>query len=102
MSKFKMRGGTAQSDEHLCRNCRFAQNVQGHMLKERITYCSSFSRQVPFRVAECSEYDDKSRPSLWAMKDTAWILTTKSAGRGIGFVKKSSLSEREKRELEDL
>jgi len=103
MPKFKMRGGTAFSGEHLCKTCRHGQVVKGQRLKEEFTYCSQMSSRISFPVAECTDYDDKKTSPLWAMKDAAWLLVTKSAGNKIGFVKRADLKDKSvKDELDNL
>ena len=99
----KVQGGTPNhSRPSLCRTCRHACVVQGHAHSEELIACSSLAygdgrKLVPFPVASCSEYDDKSSASLWEMKKIAWTLRTDGGARQIGFVSPSDL-ERERRE----
>ena len=42
--------------------------------------------RVRYDVAECTDYENKTAPSLHRMEDAAWILLTKKVGNVIGFV----------------
>lgn len=50
----------------LCRTCTHAHIVSGYRDSERITICDEFQPNlvVPFKVQECSSYNDKNRPSF--------------------------------------
>ena len=53
---------------------------------ERI-YCTLMERNVGMRVVECSRYADRSRPSLWDMRQIAWVLQTDSKRQKKGFLR---------------
>jgi hypothetical protein len=53
---------------------------------ERI-YCTIMERDLETRVVNCNCYVDRSQPSLWAMKQIAWVLRTDSKRQEIGFVR---------------
>ena len=61
------RKGTADSDERI--------------------YCLIMERDLKTRVVECNRYVDRSAPSLWEMKQIAWVLNTESKREAIGFVR---------------
>jgi hypothetical protein len=50
-------------------------------------YCSVTRRGVGIRVVECNEYEDRSQPSLWDMRQIAWVLQTDSRRQRIGFIR---------------
>jgi hypothetical protein len=88
MVTIKVKGGTPQGSESLCRTCRWAHIVKGFSASQEQIRCGWIKGHpsVPFPVSECSSYDDKRLPSKWDMEKIAWILLTKKAGRTIGFV----------------
>jgi len=88
MVTIKVKGGTPQGAESLCRTCRWAHIVKGFSASQEQIRCRWLSQDpfVPFPVSECSSYDDKRLPSKCDMEKIAWVLLTKKAGRTIGFV----------------
>ncbi len=95
-----VQNGTPVGDESLCNTCTNARVIKGYSDTERITVCDwgSETMKVPFRVRECSGYSDRRIPPLYEMKQIAWMLVSKGAGRNIGFV---SAAEFQKLQNED-
>jgi len=56
--------------------------------------------RIPFRVAECSEYDDKRQPVLWELKQIAWDVHPRENGGKSGFVRGADLEKKENRDPE--
>ncbi len=71
-------------------------------MAEEEVFCRAVSpaSRVPFKVRECSAYDDRSVPNLYSMEKIAWVLLTKSAGRSIGFVTSKKFREIEGEDAE--
>jgi hypothetical protein len=88
MGTIKVQNGTPVGSESMCTTCRYARIIQGFSESEEIVFCELAyqSFQVPFRVRECSEYDDKRLPRRYDMEKIAYILLSKTVGRDIGFV----------------
>ena len=42
--------------------------------------------RVPFKVMQCTDYEDRRLPDFDNMKEIAWQIRTKSAGSVAGFV----------------
>jgi 2-oxoglutarate dehydrogenase complex dehydrogenase (E1) component-like enzyme len=41
-----------------------------------------------FAVAEdCNRYDDRTKPSLWDLRQMAWVLRTDSKRQKLGFIR---------------
>ena len=91
----------------ICTTCRlfsWRKTDKGHNFK-----CSAWEKEFSVKndsitspVLECSEYDDKRVAQLWDMKDSAWYLRTDGKSKKIGFVPRSRMTIKEKKELEDL
>ncbi len=79
----KVRGGTPKGSTSLCLRCRSAFVVRGLNLEE-IVDCRKMEMRMTFRVESCSQFDDKSRPSLYEMERVAWIVTSRNRGP-VGF-----------------
>jgi hypothetical protein len=91
MSTRGVQNGTPVTGDWLCRTCSFAHIQKGYAESEEMIHCTYRSwagrpRRVPFKIRECSAYADSRLPDLDGMEKIAWILLTKQAGRGVGFV----------------
>ena len=88
MANLKVQNGTPVGNESMCGTCRYARIVKGFSESEEIVFCELAYQSflLPFRVRECSEYDDKRLPRRYDMEKIAYILLSKTAGRDIGFV----------------
>ena len=84
----KVYGGTPIGNDSRCDTCTHARIIQGYAESEKIVLCTSLYDpiRIPFKVSQCSDYDDKRLPSVQRMEDIAWFLRTKSAGNAAGFV----------------
>lgn len=90
MSTRGVQNGTPVTGDWLCRTCSFAHIQKGYAESEELIHCT-FCRWeqpqlVPFKIRECSAYADRRHANLSGMEKIAWILLTKQAGRGVGFV----------------
>ncbi len=89
MSVRKVYGGTPVGTESRCDTCIHARIIQGYAESERIVLCTSYYAdpiRIPFKVAQCTDYEDRRLPDFTSMKDIAWDIRTKSAGHVSGFV----------------
>lgn len=82
----KVRNGTLPDGKALCQSCRHGTVMRsGYNNKEKI-YCGQIGEFVVIKVTECNRYDNSAVPSLYDMKDAAFILYTKNS-KGIGFMR---------------
>jgi len=88
MSFRKVYGGTPAGSESRCDTCAHARIIQGYAESERIVFCDAAYPpiRVPFRVRQCSMYEDSRLPDFDDMKEIAWQIRSKSAGNTAGFV----------------
>lgn len=88
MSLRKVYGGTPVGNESRCDTCAQARIIQGYAESERIVFCDAMypSVRVPFKVMQCSMYEDRRLPRFAEMRDIAWEIRSKSAGSVAGFV----------------
>lgn len=85
--RFKMHNATASTSKpSLCSSCRFAQRMRmSHNNNETVICGRMTDFIVRGTVAECSNYDDKRLPTVQAMKEIAWHVSS-DKNRPIGFL----------------
>jgi hypothetical protein len=95
-----IRNGKPQVSESLCNSCYWAHIQRGFAESEEIILCAFLrpARLVPFKVSQCTDYNDKRVPSKADMEQIAWIIRTKDVNRKVGFTKKERDDEKEKEE----
>src|SRR5262245_42241958 len=103
MSLRKVYGGTPVGSESRCDTCAHARIIQGFAESERIVLCTSLYDpiRIPFKVMQCTDYEDRRLPRYSDMKEIAWQIRSKSAGNEAGFVtveRPASSSEPEEEE----
>lgn len=93
-----IRGGKPQVSESLCNSCYWAHIQRGFAESEEIILCAFLRpvRLVPFKVSQCTDYNDKRVPSKSDMEEIAWIIRTKDINRQVGFTKEDGRNETEK------
>ena len=84
MLTIKVRGGTQQGNEHICKKCAYGHNRCTSGGEE--TFCYKVQRAVNGAVYECSAFYHKDLPRLDLMFKTAWILETSDEGKNFGFI----------------
>lgn len=87
MTQIKVFQGTRSANAtRLCDSCSNGIVMRGPAESEERVYCMLMERKLEIRVTECNRYVDRSQPSLWAMKEIAWVLQSDSKRQKIGFV----------------
>ena len=74
--------------ESRCDTCTHARIIQGYAESERIVLCTSLYDpiRIPFKVLQCTDYEDRRLPNYKNMEEIAWQIRSKSAGSVAGFV----------------
>jgi hypothetical protein len=85
MGSIKIKGGTPRTCDTLCRTCSNSHTIKGFSASEEEFFCRLFyiERRIPFAVFECSKYEDVRLASRKEMKEIAWFLATRKAGRSV-------------------
>lgn len=81
---------TENSQTDLCLRCKHSLVVSGHSATEVRRRCNfNYQRplELPFRVAECSEFYPSTLPWMSEMKDVAWLLASDSQTKKVGFLR---------------
>jgi hypothetical protein len=103
MSVIKIRNGKSQLTESLCNSCYWSHIQRGFAESEEVILCAFLrpARLVPFKVSQCTDYNDKRIPSKTDMEEIAWIIRTKDVNRQVGFSREGeSHDEKEKEDVE--
>lgn len=87
-NRIKVLDGTRSSNApRLCDTCSCGIVRRGASESDEHIHCTVTEGDVQMRVVECSRYIDRSQPSLWDMRQIAWILQTDSKRQKIGFLR---------------
>jgi hypothetical protein len=106
MVTIRIKAGTPEGYESLCRTCTRGHVISGFRATEEEVFCRTFyiEREIRFPVRECTFYEDKRLASKEDMEEIAWRLrsTNGKPTRNVGFVGGSDLGERESEDPEIL
>jgi hypothetical protein len=102
----KVRGGTPEGCESLCRSCTRGHVISGFRTTEEEVFCRFFfvEREIRFPVRECTFYEDRRIASKADMEEIAWKLRdrdTKSSPN-LGFISPTQLREIESEDAEEV
>jgi hypothetical protein len=97
MVTIRVKGGTPEGCESLCRTCTQGHIIIGFRATEEEVFCRFFyiEREIRFPVRECTFYEDKRLASKRDMEEIAWTLrsTTTKPNQNLGFVSAAQLQE---------
>jgi hypothetical protein len=95
MVTIRIKGGTPEGVSSLCTTCTRGHVIRGYSAAEEEVFCRFFfvEREIRYPVRECTFYEDKRLATKEAMEEIAWFLTTRKAGRSIGFVSPAQFRE---------
>ena len=86
MQTIVMKKAALSADESLCRSCYWAHIQRGFRESEEVVFCCfSQFRPVPFKVADCTDFSNKTVPTREQMERIALIIPTKVARKPAGF-----------------
>jgi hypothetical protein len=104
MVTIRVKGGTPEGCESLCKTCSNGHVISGFCASEQEVFCRFFyiERQIRFPVRECTFYADRRLASKQEMEEIAWHLrsTTTKPNLNLGFVSPARLQELEGDEAE--
>lgn len=83
---FKVLNGTPKGSGSLCFSCSHAHVIKGTEFQQQV-WCQRFYYRpevIKFKVADCSNYQNKSQPSLGQMEQIAWEVKSRNRGP-VGF-----------------
>jgi hypothetical protein len=88
-TRLKVMGGTrSDAEPRLCDTCRSGLVTRGAAESDEQVFCMMIKGQPVGRpVVECNRYVNRTLPSLWDMRQIAWVLETDSKRQRIGFIR---------------
>jgi hypothetical protein len=97
MQTITVKGGTPQEGESLCATCTWVHMQRGFRESEKSVFCTynSVLREVKFKVAECTDYSDRTVPNRWDMEKIALLINVDPARKAAGFAGLGSGTEEE-------
>ena len=82
----KIKGGTFPEGESLCRSCRNAHIQTGFRESQEAIFCTwEKFREVPFKVADCTHYANRSVPYRWELEKMALLINVDPSRKRMGF-----------------
>jgi len=93
-----MSGTRSPESPRLCDTCDSGMVHRGAAESDEHVYCTIIERQVHTRVVECNRYQNRSRPSLWDLRQIAWVLRTDARRQPMGFVRAAEWERQHKDE----
>ena len=82
----KIKNGTLVEGESLCRTCRSAHIQKGFRESEESIFCNfARLRAVPFKVAECTDYENRTVPYRWELEEMALRINVNPARKRAGI-----------------
>ena len=88
MRKVNVKNGTPVGNQHLCKRCTWGQFITGYRDSDLLVICTNAnpSFAVPFPVHECSEFNDRHRPTIDQMNRLAIrVNSVRLSARTRGF-----------------
>ena len=76
----------ARAEKRLCDTCSAGIVMRGASANEESIFCEEMERMVAIHVVECNRYKEGGVPSLWDLREIAWVLNVDSRRRKIGFL----------------
>jgi hypothetical protein len=87
-TRLKVLGGTRSlAAPRLCDTCQSGVVTRGAPDSDEEIFCTITERRLQRSVVECNRYVDRNQPSLWDMRQIAWVLDTDPRRQRIGFVR---------------
>lgn len=99
MVTIKVKGGTPEGCESLCKTCTRGHIINGFSAAEEEVFCRTFfiEREIHFPVRACTFYEDRRLASKEDMEEIAWKLrsTNGKPMPNVGFMGGSATRELE-------
>lgn len=101
MANLKIHGGTRDGFTSLCHTCSNSLIRKGSALGQELVVCQAThpNRQITYPIVECSDFYDKSLPSLRAMTDIATFINADKKTGKIGFVSADKADDETKEDI---
>jgi len=88
MITLRVKDGTAVGTKSMCTTCKHAHLLKGYRESEEMVYCAYVWERmfpVPFKVRECSNYEDENTPTWKQMEELAIEIRPSKTNKSAGF-----------------
>lgn len=85
--QLKIFKSSPSDSKRLCETCSNSVIMRGAAASEEIVHCHAMGSAVAIRVVDCNRYCEGGRPSLWDMRQIAWVLDIDNKRQRIGFLR---------------
>ena len=97
----KIKGARPPEGESLCKSCRWVHMQRGFRESEEALFCNfNTLRLITFKVAECTDFDNRSIPQKWELEKTALLINVEPRRRKAGFSDAGTVDAEEEVALE--
>jgi len=87
-TRLKVLGGTRSlGAPRLCDTCQSGVVRRGAPDSDEEIFCTITQHRLARAVVECNRYVNRNLPSLWDMRQIAWVLDSDSRRERIGFIR---------------
>jgi hypothetical protein len=104
MGNLYVKGGTPKGSSSLCSACSWAHIITGYRESEMLVICTDVIPNValPFKVHECTAYNDRNRPDWEQMEKLAIDVLPISSAKPVGFKVRTSVKTADETKTEVL
>ena len=82
----KIKGARPPEGESLCKSCRWVHMQRGFRESEEAIFCNfNALRPIAFKVAECTDFENRSIPQQWELEKLALLINVEPTRRKAGF-----------------
>lgn len=87
MNIVSIKNGTPVGNSHLCQRCTWGHCITGYRESDQLVICmrNDPSFTIPFVVYECTEFNDKQKPTWEQMTKLAIHVTPRMSKKTRGF-----------------
>jgi hypothetical protein len=96
-----VKNGTPIHGPSLCDSCIYGMVVNGYRESQEVVVCNvnTPAMRVTFPVAKCTGYVDRTRESLYEMRQIAWTIADRGPKRAAGFVRPKLVKDEKEIEI---
>ncbi len=90
MATITIKNGTPTGTDSICLRCKHVHMQRGYRETEEQIFCNfvwETLRLIPFRVRECTDFQERDVPSVADMKEIALMISPSSSAKSAGFRK---------------
>lgn len=95
----KVQNGTRSDTKAICKTCAHGVVARGSADSNEFIHCGFMGKRITMVVTECNKYIDSSQPSLYDLREIAWVLETSKNRNVIGFTSPQDWADKSRNSL---